>query len=147
MAEDHTDRSMNRGWYNPQMGRTRSLLAATERIGNQETPPPPGRGPGIPQMGRGRDLPPPSPPQIGGSRARARGLLLEMTERQYPAPNPVSYPLGRGRGLRSLSPPHPGSRSSIRALPPTPSPGAPGLGRARSRALTLPNFQEPPTSS
>ena len=86
-------------------------------------------------MGKGRGLPPPSPPWVGGSRAKARALLLEMTKRNNTQPpNPVTYPLGRERGLRSPSLHHPGSRARARALPPTPPPDPPGFGRARSRA-------------
>ena len=108
-------------------------------------PPPPGRCLGTPQMGRGRGLWPPSLPQVGGSRARARALLLEMTERDHTqANNPVSYPLERRRGLRSPSPPHPGSRARIRALPPPPAPNAPSLGRARSRVPGTSQYFEAP---
>ena len=102
------------------MGRVRGLLQALDRIRDQQTPPPPGRGPGHPQMGRGRGFPPPSPPWVGCGRARTRILLVEMTaQNSAQPPSPVFYPLGRGNGLRS-SPPHPGNRARARPLPPTP---------------------------
>ena len=98
-------------------------------------------------MGR-RGFLPPSPSQVGGSRARARALLIEMTTRNSTQPcSSIFYPLGRGRGLRSPFPPCPGSRTGTRALPPIPPPNAPGLGKARSRAPGHFPVLEPPTSS
>ena len=44
------------------MGRGRGLLQAIDRIRSQQNPPS-DRGPGLPQMGRGRGFLPPSPPQ------------------------------------------------------------------------------------
>ena len=102
------------------MGRVRGLLQALDRIRNQQNPPPRGRGLGLSQMGRGRGFPPPSPPQVGCSRARTGTLLMEMTtQNSAQSPSLVFYSLGRGRGLRSPSPPCPGIRARARALPPT----------------------------
>ena len=73
------------------MGRLRRLLQALDRIRSQQNPHPTGRGSGLPQMGRGRGFPPPFPPQVGGSRARVRALLIEMTaQNSAQPPSPVS---------------------------------------------------------
>ena len=62
MAEDRQDRNnLDGDWY-PKMGRVRGLLQAINRIRNQQNPPSPGRGPRLPQIGRERGFPPPSPP-------------------------------------------------------------------------------------
>ena len=75
---------------------------------------------------QGRGLRPLSTPTVGHGRAEARALLLEeITRNPTQSPNPVSYQTRRGRGLRSLSPPH-----TTFAFAPNTS----GLGRARSRA-------------
>ena len=91
MAANRLDGSNLDGRWYPQTGRARGLLQALDRIRNQQTPPP-DRGPGLPQMERGRGLPPSSPPQIGCGRARMRALLMEMTAQNSAKP-PVQFPI------------------------------------------------------
>ena len=109
----------SRGWYCsqlPQMGRARGLMEALDRIRNIE-----------------RGFRPPSLPSGGLGRGRVRALLLEVVTHGR-APHPASYP--RGRGLGSLSPPHPGRGIRISSFLTCP-PAALSLGRARGRALSL----------
>ena len=76
------------------MCRARGLLVAIERIRNQE-PPHQVEAQESQEMGGGRGLLPPSPPQVGGGRARARALLLKMTARNNTQP-PTQFPIPQG---------------------------------------------------
>ena len=84
MAEDNTDRHPNGGRYLSPTGRARGLLVALAGGRGQRSPPPVGRGLGVPQTGRGRGLQPHSHPWVGSGRSWTRALLQELVQRNHP---------------------------------------------------------------